>query len=149
MAHGTRFTHTSPTESPVTDLARQEREALRNLKLWAEYILNTRRVEDEVAVSGTRHIKMAEAALAAREDTERPADDVLAAAAIMVGALLDVLPAPTPEDGREWLDDLVATQGAAFPGAEKLQRASEKILREMDDPMSQLNVRDTEREPKG
>jgi hypothetical protein len=59
----------------------------------------------------------------------------LAAGAIMVGTLLDALPA----DRREWLDALVAEQGSEFPGAERLQRASEAILTEVDEPRSVIS----------
>lgn len=56
------------------------------------------------------------------------ADELRAAAAIMVGTLL----AELPPDRREWLYGCVANQGETFPGAERLQRASEEILREME-----------------
>ena len=72
--------------------------------------------------------------------------DVLAAAAIMVGTLLDAL----PDDRREWLNGLVERQGQAFPGAERIQRASRAILQEVDEPMSvvgNLNRPDYEDDP--
>lgn len=58
--------------------------------------------------------------------------EMLVAAAIMVGTLLDALPATR----REWLDTCVAGQGRLFPGAARLQCASEMILRELDTPTS-------------
>jgi hypothetical protein len=65
--------------------------------------------------------------------------DALAAAAIMVGTLLDAL----PDDRREWLKESVAKQALIFPGADKLQRASEAILREVDEPMSVIRALET------
>lgn len=71
-----------------------------------------------------------------RTYTDLNTDAVLAAAAIMVGTLLKAHP-----DKREWIDRAVASQGQAFPGADILQKASEAILREVDDPMAIIAIR--------
>lgn len=55
-------------------------------------------------------------------------DAMRAAAAIMVGSLLEAAP---PEQ-RAWLEDWVAKQADVFPGADVIQRASAEILREVD-----------------
>lgn len=66
--------------------------------------------------------------------------DAIAAAAIMVGTLLDAHP-----DKREWLEGAVAKQAGSFPGAVHLQYASEVILREVDQPKSAIGERPHDR----
>lgn len=65
-----------------------------------------------------------------------PAWDAIAAAAIMVGTMLDARP-----ELRELLEGAVAKQATSFPGAVHLQYASEVILREVDEPMSAIRER--------
>lgn len=73
------------------------------------------------------------------EDTTQPAWDAIAAAAIMVGTMLDARP-----ELRDLLEGAVAKQAGSFPGAVHLQRASEVILREVDAPMSVIGRRPDE-----